>query len=78
MLLHDASQTLDHNFTHIFEELALFDVLEIYHGTGLYTIFKRGIDFSPNEYLRVIAVCTPIITAKMYKTSLQLNFCTLE
>jgi len=53
-------------------------VLEIYHGTDHYTIFKRGIDLSPNESLRVTAVCTRIIIVKMYKTSLQLNFYTLE
>jgi len=41
-----------------------------------YTIFER--DFSLNESLLITAVCTCIITAKMYKTSLQLNFCTLE
>jgi len=55
-----------------------FDVLEIYHGTGHYTIFERGIDLSPNESLRFTAVCTRIITVKLYKTSLQLNFCTFE
>jgi len=78
ILLHDASRTLDHNFTRIFKEMTKLDVLEIYHGTGYYTIFELGIDLSPNESLRVIAVCTRIITAKMYKTSLQLSFCTLE
>jgi len=31
MLLHDASHTLEHNFTRIFEELARFNMLEIYH-----------------------------------------------
>jgi len=70
---------LDHNFTRIFEELVRFDVLEIYHDTGHYTIFERGIDLSPNEFLRVTAVCTRIIIAKMHKcikVSLQLNFCT--
>jgi len=78
MLLHDALHTLEHNFSRIFEELARFDVLKIYYGTGYYTIFERGIDLSPNESLHITVVCTRIITAKIYKTSLQLNFCSLS
>jgi len=35
MLLHDASHTFEHNFTRIFEELARFDVLRVYHGTAM-------------------------------------------
>jgi len=68
MLLHDASHMLEHNFSSIFEELARFNVLKIYHSTGQYAAFKRGIDFTPNESLRITVVCTRIITPKMYKT----------
>jgi len=55
MLLHDASHTLEHNFSRIFEELERFDGLEIYHGTDHYMIFERGIDLSSNESLYVSA-----------------------
>jgi len=80
MSLYNVSHTLKHNFFCIFKELARFDVSRVYHGTGYYTIFERGIDLSPNKSLGVTAVCTRIIIAKMSiaKTSLQSSLCTRE